>query len=251
MNELYAEFLRQITNWQYSLNKMISANIKMVDNENFMTSSLVVLSIAFLYGLIHAAGPGHGKALVALYFTKGTHAYKDAFKLGFLISVIHALSALIVTFVLYFLIRTMFRQNFNEFINTAMLVSAVMIICVGIFIIFNSIKNKKQPSKEERSYEKKDKYIIALSIGIVPCPGVMSIVLFCIVLGKFMLGIFAAITMSIGMGVTISIVGILSVLFANKTNNFIYSKGYILQIVSGVLIILLGIFLLLSNVTIK
>jgi ABC-type nickel/cobalt efflux system permease component RcnA len=251
MNELYAEFLRQITNWQYSLNKMISANIKMVDNENFMTSSLVVLSIAFLYGLIHAAGPGHGKALVALYFTKGTHAYKDAFKLGFLISVIHALSALIVTFVLYFLIRTMFRQNFNEFINTAMLISAVMIICVGIFIIFNSIKNKKQPSQEERSYEKKDKYLIALSIGIVPCPGVMSIVLFCIVLGKFMLGIFAAITMSIGMGVTISIVGILSVLFANKTNNFVYSKGYILQIVSGVLIILLGIFLLLSNVTIK
>jgi cytochrome c biogenesis protein CcdA len=66
-----------------------------------------------------------------------------------------------------------------------------------------------------------------------------------------MLGIFAAITMSIGMGVTISIVGILSVLFANKTNNFVYSKGHILQIVSGVLIILLGIFLLLSNVTIK
>lgn len=49
-----------------------------------------------------------------------------------------------------------------------------------------------------------------MSIGIVPCPGVMSIVLFSIILGYINLGILSAITMSIGMGITISLAAILS-----------------------------------------
>ena len=92
----------------------------------------------------------------------------------------------------------------------------------------------------------KSKYAVALGVGLVPCPGVMTIVLFCIMLKKFTLGIMAAVAMSIGMGLTISVVGILSVLFANKTSNFVNRKAYILEVISGLLIIVLGIFLYLS-----
>ena len=75
----------------------------------------------------------------------------------------------------------------------------------------------------------------------------MTIVLFCVMLKQFTLGILAAIAMSIGMGLTISIVGILSVLFANKTSNFVKNKAYILEIFSGILIIILGLFLFMAN----
>ena len=252
MSELYSDFISQITLWQYSLNKAISSSIRGAEDTNSVIVYATVLAIAFLYGVIHAAGPGHGKALVALYFTKGKNNYKDAFTIGYLISIIHAISAVVITFVLYFIFQTMFRQNFNQFSNYAMLVSSLLIITIGIYLIIKAVLEKKKKLKdEEQQYNQtnKSKYSIALSVGIVPCPGVMTIVLFCILLKKFMLGILAAITMSIGMGLTISIVGILSVVFAKRTEKFVNQKGYILEIISGVLIILLGVFLLSSVYT--
>ena len=71
----------------------------------------------------------------------------------------------------------------------------------------------------------------------------MTIVLFCIVLNKFILGIFAAIFMSIGMGFTISIAGILGILFSKQTTKFTKKIGYLLQMLSGIVIIALGVFL--------
>jgi len=49
--------------------------------------------------------------------------------------------------------------------------------------------------------------------------------------------------MSIGMGFTISIAGILGILFSKQTTKFTKKVGYILQMFSGVIIIALGVFL--------
>jgi ABC-type nickel/cobalt efflux system permease component RcnA len=246
MIEFYNTILKQLTMWQYELNRTIATNIREINDENYLSIYSLIIGISFLYGLIHAAGPGHGKALVALYFTKGKGDYKEAFKLGYLISIIHAISAITVTFTLFFIFKTMFRQNFNEFSNTAMMISSVMIIFVGLYLIYNAVKEKYKPCHNENIPQDKSKYAVAFGVGLVPCPGVMTIVLFCIMLKKFTLGILAALAMSIGMGLTISIVGILSVLFANRTSTFVNKKAYILEAVSGVLIVLLGSFLFLA-----
>lgn len=245
--QFYQDLIKQLTLWQYELNRYISTTIRSVDDENNLTASLLVIAVAFLYGLIHAAGPGHGKALVGFYFISNKSDYKKAFKMGYLISIFHAISALVVTFGIYFIIHTMFRKNFNEFSKIAMSISAVMIILVGLYIIYEGYKSKQlQISNDDLQDETKSKseLAVAFSAGIVPCPGVMTIVLFCIVLKKFLLGILAAIFMSIGMGLTISLAGILSIGLSNKGGNFLNNKGYILQMLSGVLILLLGVFLL-------
>ena len=123
-----------------------------------------------------------------------------------------------------------------------MMISSIMIIMVGLYLIYGAIKEKYKPCHDDNIPEQKSKYAVALGVGLVPCPGVMTIVLFCIMLKQFILGILAAIAMSIGMGLTISVVGILSVLFANKTSNFVNKKAYILEAISRILIVMLGIF---------
>lgn len=243
--EFYSQFLKQLTLWQYQLNSYISTTIRSLNDDNSLSVSLTILSIAFLYGLIHAAGPGHGKALVAFYFTSNKSDYKKAFKMGYMISIIHAISALIFTFGIFFILKTMFRKNFTEFSAIAMQVSAVMIIIVGIYLIYEAYKSKKMRElKIEKS--NKSEFAVAFSAGIVPCPGVMTIVLFCIVLKQFILGILAALAMSIGMGMTISLVGIFSIALNKKVGGFLDNKGYILELLGGVLVCLLGIFLLVS-----
>ena len=242
---LYDQFLNQLIQYQFKINSFISSTIKGINDENALTSSILVLGIAFLYGLIHAAGPGHGKALVAFYFSTNKNSYPQAFSLGYLISIVHAISALVLTFGIYFILETMFRQNFNYYSKITMQISAGMIILVGLYIVISSYLSRKQ--KEKGIEKNRSKYALAFSAGVVPCPGVMTIVLFCIMLKKYLLGVLAAVTMSIGMGLTISLVGILSITLNKKTNSFLENKSFILEIIGGVLILGLGVILLYAN----
>jgi len=244
--ELYNKALHTLVGWQYELNRLISSTVRDFNDEYSLGSALFVLGIAFIYGLIHAAGPGHGKALVALYFTANKSDYKKAFKMGYLISIIHAISALIFTFGIFFILKTMFRKNFNELSDIAMLISAVMITLVGIYLIYEGYNSKNHKEKKLQKSNRSE-LAVAFSAGVVPCPGVMTIVLFCIVLGQFTLGILAAITMSIGMGLTISIAGILSIALNKKGSSFLNEKSYILEMLGGFIILCLGLFLLMAN----
>jgi nickel/cobalt exporter len=243
MIEFYNQILKQLVLLQYQLNSYISITIRSLNDDNSLSISLLILSIAFLYGLVHAAGPGHGKALVAFYFTSNKSDYKKAFKIGYMIAIIHAVSALIFTFGIFYILKTMFRKNFNEMTSLTMQISSITIISVGLYLIYESYKKRKQYKEKEVIKSNKREYAVAFSVGIVPCPGVMTIVLFCIVLKQFLLGILAAIAMSIGMGLTISIAGILSILLKKKTGMFFNSKGYILELIGGLMILTLGIFL--------
>jgi len=242
---LYEQFLDTLIQYQFKINSYISSAIKNINDENILTSSALVLVIAFFYGLVHAAGPGHGKALVAFYFSTNKNNYSKAFSLGYLISIIHASSALVFTFGIYFILESMFRQNFNFYSKVSMQISAVMIILVGLYIIIFSYSSRKQKDKDIKN--NKSKYAIAFSAGVVPCPGAMTIVLFCIILKKYLLGVLTAIAMSIGMGFTISLVGILSIILNKRANSFFLNKSYILEIGGGILILGLGVVLLYIN----
>ena len=60
------------------------------------------------------------------------------------------------------------------------------------------------------------------------------------------LGILAAIFMSIGMGLTISLAGIFSIALSKKSNGFFETKAYIFEMIGAVMIFGLGLFLFLA-----
>jgi len=242
---LYKDFFAQLVEWQHYLNSSVSSYINTV-NEDGLSASAIVLAISFIYGLVHAAGPGHGKALVSFYFLSRGGSYKEAIKLGYLISIIHAFSALSITFIIYYILHELFSKTFHELSNISMLISAIMIIAVGIYLFVKAIKAKKEKERTDFSKEK-SKYAVAFSAGIVPCPGVMTIVLFCISSGNLYLGILAAIAMSLGMGFTISLAGILTSYASSKSGEYLKTKGYLLEMLSAIFIIFLGIFLFTIN----
>ena len=240
--EYYNKLMHIITSYQYELNRYISGSIRDINDDSSLYSSIIIIFIAFIYGVVHAIGPGHGKSLVALYFTSNKSNYKKAFKMGYMISIIHAMFALIFTFSIFFIFKTMFRQNFNEFSHIAILISSIMISSVGLYLIYEAYIHRKQ-TEQEHKITNKSEFTVALSAGIVPCPGVMTIVLFCIVLGKYTLGIVSAIAMSIGMGLTISIAGIFSILLNKKISSKLKNISYFLEMLGGLLVFTLGLFL--------
>ena len=178
MSELYASIIRYITLWQYELNKLISSSMRDYSNDSSLYAIGIILGIAFVYGLIHAAGPGHGKALVGAYFINNKGSYKKALKLGYMISIIHAISALILTFGIYFVIDGIFSRTFHEVSNIGLKISSILIIIIGFYLIYEAYKDKNVIQNNFTS--SKSDLAIAISAGIVPCPGVMTITLFSI-----------------------------------------------------------------------
>jgi ABC-type nickel/cobalt efflux system permease component RcnA len=242
--DFYKSFLFEINKIQYMLNSKISLYFRELQQDNSISLSLMIIFIAFIYGTIHAMGPGHGKAIVSSYFLKSNKNYKSAFKMGYLISIIHAISAMSLTFIIYYLLHTVFSKTFNEATAIAMRVSAVMIIIVGIYLLYEAIYQKHGNCQMEK--KSKNDFFVALSAGIVPCPGVMTVLFFSMALGKIIVGVLSAIAMSIGMGLTISLVATF-VVSAKKQGGFIKKNEYLFEYISAILIICLGCFLFFVN----
>ena len=175
MSDFFNLILKKFIEIQQQLNAAISSNFREIGDENALIPILTILSIAFIYGVIHALGPGHGKLLVSSYFLRNNRSYREAFKMGYLISLIHTLSALTISFVLYYLLEVVFSQTFQEVSFYMRKISTLLIIGVAIYLFFEQHKEHYKSDTTQRS-----DLSIALSAGVIPCPGVMTIILFSI-----------------------------------------------------------------------
>lgn len=214
-------FTGKVIYMQTELNEQIGEYFEKLENGD-TNVYIIILGISFLYGLIHAIGPGHGKVAIASYFLARGKKIKDAIKAGFLTSLIHTCSALLIVGVLYILFEGMFASYFAKINHNMYKVSAVFLIFIALYMFYELFFHHEHAKCEVQN---KDVFAIAFSIGIVPCPGVMSIVLYSVIIGYFTLGFFSAVFMSLGMGITISIAGII----ASKMK-FANSSGVILNI---------------------
>ena len=237
MSDFFNQILKKFIEVQQQLNAAISSNFREIGDDNALLPILTIWGIAFIYGVVHALGPGHGKLLVTSYFLRNNRSYSEAFKMGYLISIIHTISALSISFILYYLLEVVFSQTFQEVSFYMTKISALLIIGVGIYLFFEQHKEHQLAESSERS-----DLGIALSAGVIPCPGVMTIILFSILMGNISVGIAAAVFMSVGMGLTIS----LSAIVATATRNQTPSKiSRLFPLLGNSMILLLGIYLLI------
>lgn len=166
-----------------------------------------LLAFSFAYGVVHALGPGHGKALLSGYLlAHPTVKTSHIFRIGFFIALVHALSALVLSLGATYVIHASATKLLRDVTAPMTQISGALIIVMGCWILFEVFRSRKQIETVDT---KKELSVIILS-GIVPCPGVMTLSFFAMTLGELSIGVFAAICMSLGMGLTISLVGFLS-----------------------------------------
>lgn len=246
--EVYHTLLHESAKLQKDFNALFAEHFRATD-ENTFFASLMVLGIAFIYGVLHALGPGHGKSLVTLYCLSNKEKTSKAFEMGFMIAIIHALSALLITFFLYFILDALFSQTFNGIVGIMQKISGGIIIGIGFWLIYEHQKSHRACDSGNRKmfekYGRRGPLVVAASVGLVPCPGVMTVLLFSIALKKYLLGVLSAMVMSIGMGLAISIVGASAVKVKEKTG---LGRGWFQTVIGyggALMIMLLGVLLIL------
>ncbi|MEY4504511.1 MAG: hypothetical protein RL154_805 [Pseudomonadota bacterium] len=227
-----------------------------VQNDNAILPLFLLLSLSFLYGLLHAAGPGHGKTLVASYFMAQDKSYKKAFAISGAIAITHVFSAFAITAVGYFILTDILSFTIYGSSKLISQISGMAIIFIAIYLLYNKFKHyhnipqnrwRTQPfsSCKCSSCSTKDTTELALilSAGIIPCPGTITIFLLALSTGIYIAAFLSAIAMSLGMGAIIAISAILSVKFRKSAKNSFSKYLTILDFGAIFIIIFIGLIL--------
>ena len=221
------------------------------------------LGTSFLYGLLHAAGPGHGKALVSSYLLASKHHYSKAISMAALIGIVHTFAAFLLTLTIYALFDLFFNAFFTNVTYYATKLSAILIIAIAGYLGWQKIQAfrafKRTPkivSFSEHPFTCKcsacspksqsTDWGVVLSAGVIPCPGTITIFIFALNTGAYLLGFLAALSMSLGMSCVIALTAIASVFTKNRFQTkspkiLIYSESISLSIM-----LILGFILLIA-----
>lgn len=221
---IWFKFLKK----QREINQKITHHLNELKNEKKPFVFWIVLALAFLYGMIHAIGPGHGKLIVLSYFTAHEAKWKSGILMGFQIAFMHALSAVIVVLLVNNIAKHVFAGSPSKEMLIIKLISYGAITLMGFFMLWQArIRSKKQAFENEieaTDKDKKSQWLLSLSIGLIPCTGALLILFYAMAKQMLFIGIMIVFFMALGIAVTLSIIGVACILTKQNITRFTASK---------------------------
>lgn len=87
------------------LNGLLASTLREIKSGKYVSATLFLMLISFGYGVVHAAGPGHGKAIVSSYLLADRQTVRRGVILAFLSAFVQALSAITIFAIIVLLVR--------------------------------------------------------------------------------------------------------------------------------------------------
>jgi ABC-type nickel/cobalt efflux system permease component RcnA len=276
--------LRRVGVWlvtqQRFVNRVINtqlAAIKRGDDAGALWGGLV---IAFLYGVFHALGPGHGKTVIAGYFL-GHHArWSKGVAMACWMAVSHVLAAIGIVLIVHFVLSHSFATPVDEMMWLRF-VSYGAIVAIGFAMLIGTWRGKSvlgcghehgagcahahhhhdHDDHDHHSHDhshghhghshtislKGDQSLLAVAAGFVPCSGAILILVFCLANSLIWQGVVMTSMIAVGMAATLSAIGLGSIFLRRQTLGRVSDgerTSRVLGYVGPVLITLIGLLLL-------
>ncbi len=99
------------------------------------TAAWSLMGLSFLYGIFHAAGPGHGKAVISSYLVANEETWVRGVVLSFLSAIMQAIVAVTVVGIAAVLLHAT-ASTMNSAVNWIETVSYALIIVVGARLLW-------------------------------------------------------------------------------------------------------------------
>jgi len=205
---------------QMQLNDVISREFRSVHNTGSVVAVLTILALAFLYGVVHAAVPGHGKTIVGSYFVANRARWRSGMFMGGLISVLKGVTAIAIVFLMSLVLHLKELETANQGAVIGC-VSYSLVVVIGCVVFWRAAtgrgcEHNHQPSvlqggrgaTEPHNHRDANLQRILIAVtGVVPCSSAIIIMLFALANNVMAVGIAAVAAQSLGMAVTVSAVG--------------------------------------------
>ena len=219
-------FILAVGRWQRRLNDDLARQVDAYKTGGAIAPVLAILLISFLYGLLHAAGPGHGKFVVASYFLANRASPRDGVVMSGLIALTQALVAigLVGVFALVLDVGTL------ELIGNATwveLASYGLIVLLGLWMIWGGVVGRGcshgHGHGPDEAHDREHGHSApadpghgamvpaAVAAGLRPCTGAVIVLLFTLANGIFVIGVLGSLVMALGVAITVSAIGLAAI----------------------------------------
>jgi len=247
-------FLAKISFWQHQLNQKMAALARQAKETESIRPFFFLFIIAFSYGILHAAGPGHGKAVATSYILSQKGRIGDSLLFANMIALFHGFSGMILVLFVYFILNSSVSGTLLDVSHITQIISYSLIFLLGTVLLVKNIYSwfrrgvtDSRYSSGYKSGKKLGSLGTAFVVGMVPCPGVVLVMLFSLSLNMIGLGFFLALCMTLGMALTISAVVVIGTVGKSLTlgllkrrENLAAIGGQMIETVAALMIMALG-----------
>ncbi len=246
------------------------------------TAFATLVGVSFLYGVFHAAGPGHGKAVISSYIVATGETMRRGLVLAALSSLLQAFTAIaLVGFLAAVLGAT--ARTMGQVVNWIEIVAYALIVVIGLRLLwskgrafvarFSSWRSGRPvagmacddgcahlPAAEQvaRIRSWREALAVIISVGLRPCTGAILVLVFALSQGIVHAGIAATFAMAVGTALTVAAIAALAsgakalaVRLASARAGSITLLLSAVEVAAAVLVVLFGAALLTGYLAVE
>lgn len=188
-----------------------------------------LLGVGFAYGVFHAAGPGHGKAIIASYIVSSERALRRGLALSLAAALIQAAVAVALVTAVFAAVGGT-AATMDRTANAVEMAGFALVAALGALLVWRkagkllAVSGLATPAGPSSSCacshvdpallaggSTRDMVAVALGAGIRPCAGAIVILTFARAQGMFAVGVAATLAMALGTAVTTGALAALAV----------------------------------------
>lgn len=228
-----------IADTQHHLRDYITAKAADFKSSGSVFSAAVMLFLSFIYGCVHAAGPGHNKAAVSAYaIAKNIHGLKSA-SIGAASGFLHGIASMLTVLTIYYLTEFRFTAAMRQTGGFFVAVSSAGLLLFGIYLFISTFREQKA--------DRKNNLIITVISGIIPCPATFIVMSFFLSQQMVISAVACSLALTLGMAATTSAFAFTAGSLGRGSALFIRDRHRLLNRFSAVAVSLFGILLYLTH----
>lgn len=206
------------------------------------TAAVGLVWLSFLYGVFHAAGPGHGKAVISSYLVADGSTYRRGVALSVAAALLQAIVAIAVVGVLAVLLGATGRAM-NLTVRVIEITAYGLIIAFGLLLAWRKGRaflqayaawrgkghhhhghshshgddhgqdhaHGPEPGELKGRGWLKRGVTAVVAVGLRPCSGAILVLVFALSQGIFLIGVVATLVMALGTAITVTAIATLAV----------------------------------------
>lgn len=224
---------------QAQFNRELAVAVRRFKTADPLSATLTLAFLSFAYGVLHAAGPGHGKAVISSYVLADGRTVRRGILLAFMAALIQALSALVLVTVLVLVFRSTGLQirAMEAWLETA---SWALVTLVGVWLVYYQLRSAfagtpahahrhhhrghhhhhhdhahddtcevcahlPAPAQLQGDWSWRRAIALAFAVGVRPCTGAILVLIFAMGQGLMWAGVFSTFAMALGTAITVSV----------------------------------------------
>jgi ABC-type nickel/cobalt efflux system permease component RcnA len=130
----FGKVLSWVADTQQSMQRELATSVKRLKSGNAIVAALALAGLSFLYGVVHAVGPGHGKAIISSYVIANEETMRRGIMISFLAAAMQAVSAVALVGVLLIGLNAT-GLEINAWSNQLESASYALIALVGLYLL--------------------------------------------------------------------------------------------------------------------